>query len=420
MLDQLGGWALECVWIKVSVIAYTKTLTISGLSIEIGASMKGYIYKITHRDHISGENEFPGRCYIGQTRKSINERWTEHRNACLKYEGSKSLRKSGTHAKLYETMALERIPNFKIEQLAEYESQDQNELIDILYKAEDKYIKKYDSIKKGWNTKQAARSAVRNPEEESLYQKARESNVAYNSLRYRINTLDESVEDAINYLKNKKNDMTTIYRYKRQSFATIREIAESTIHNPNRLNKATIERRIRKLRKKNQINEDIDKEKNELRLILIEEIFAPVITREISVKTPDGDTVTGNKKDVHVKLLKRYPDLVPENYQTFISRTNKTNWSLEQASGLEYPPDLFPIKPLIETKGYTWANGQKPNFLTQDGKPVILHETKEIFPNQAQFAAAYGLPTDMVSDYLNVKKMTPEGFLKHKGLTLSF
>ena len=417
MFDQLGGWALKCVWIKVSVIAYTKMLTISGLSIEIGASMKGYIYKITHRDHISRENEFPGRCYIGQTRKSINERWTEHRNACLKYEGSKSLRKSGTHAKLYETMALERIPNFKIEQLAEYESQDQNELIDILYKAEDKYIKKYDSIKKGWNTKQAARSAVRNPEEESLYQKARDSNVAYNSLRYRINTLDESVEDAINYLKNKKNDMTTIYRYKRQSFATIREIAESTIHNPNKLDKALIEQRIRNLRLKKQLKEDKNNETNELSLILPDKVFATAKKQDISVKTPDGDTVTGNKKDVHGRLLKRYPNFVPENYQTIVSRTNKPNWSLEQAFGLDYPPDLFPVKHLIEEKGYTWADGQAPNFFTHDGTPVVLEGTKEIFPNQTQFGEAYGLPKDMVSDYLNDKKMTPEAFLKHKGLT---
>ena len=377
--------------------------------------MKGWIYKITHCDEITGENEFPTRCYIGQTRKSIKDRWTEHRNACLRYEGTNSSRKRGKHAKLYEVMAITRISNFVIEKLAEHESYDENELVTILVESEASFIDQYDSIEKGWNTKQAARAAVRNPEEESLYQRARENNVAYNSLRHRINNLDESPEDAIAHLKAKKNEMTLIYRYKRQSFATIREIAESTIHNPNSLNKDTIERRIRELREKNQINEDIDKEQNELHLILIEEIFAAVRTREISVKTPDGDTVTGNKKDVHVKLLERYPDLVPENYQTFVSRTNKTNWSLEQASGLEYPPDLLPVKPLIETQGYTWADGQKPNFLTHHGKPVTLHETKEIFPNQAQFAEAYGLPKDMVSDYL--KRVTPEKFLESKGLT---
>ena len=183
--------------------------------------MKGWIYKITHRNELTGQNDWPGYCYIGQTRVTINDRWNQHRNACLKYEGTEN---SSKHADLYEVMSLVRVSNFVIEQLAEHESQDENELVTTLEKSEASFIEQYNSIAKGWNAKKAARSAVRNREEESLYQKAKESNVAYNSLRYRIKTLDESVEDAINYLKNKKNDMTTIYRYKRQSFATIREL----------------------------------------------------------------------------------------------------------------------------------------------------------------------------------------------------
>jgi hypothetical protein len=379
--------------------------------------MKGWIYKITHRNELTGQNDWPGYCYIGQTRVTINDRWNQHRNACLKYEGTENSRKRGKHADLYEVMSLVRVSNFVIEQLAEHESQDENELVTTLEKSEASFIEQYNSIAKGWNAKKAARSAVRNREEESLYQKAKESNVAYNSLRYRIKTLDESVEDAINYLKNKKNDMTTIYRYKRQSFATIREIAESTIHNPNKLDKALIEQRIRNLRLKKQLKEDKNNETNELSLILPDKVFATAKKQDISVKTPDGDTVTGNKKDVHGRLLERYPNFVPENYQTIVSRTNKPNWSLEQAFGLDYPPDLFPVKHLIEEKGYTWADGQAPNFFTHDGTPVVLEGTKEIFPNQTQFGEAYGLPKDMVSDYLNDKKMTPEAFLKHKGLT---
>jgi len=375
--------------------------------------MKGWIYKITHRNEFTGKNDWPGFCYIGQTRVTINDRWNQHRNACLKYEGSASSRKRGKHADLYEVMSLVRASNFIIEQLAEHESQDENELVIILEKSEASFIDRYDSIEKGWNVQKATRSAVRNSEVESLSQKAKESGVSYSSLRHRVKNLGESEQDAINHLiKN----MTLIYKYKRQSFTTIREIAESTIHNPNKLDKKTIEGRIKKLRSKKQLNEDINNETNQLSLNLTEEIFAPTRKREISVKTPDGDTVTGNKKDVHARLRERYPNLVPETYQTIIARGNKPNWSLEQAFGLEYPPDLLPIKQLIETGGYAWANGQKPNFVTQDGKPVILHETKEIFPNQTQFADAYGLPTDMVSDYL--KKMTPEAFLRHKGLTL--
>jgi len=378
--------------------------------------MKGWIYKISHKDAFSGENYFPGFCYIGQTRVTIKDRWNQHRNACQKYEASKNSRRRGKHAALYETMSTIRISNFIIEEIAQHENENENELVTILEKSEASFIEQYNSIAKGWNLKKAARSAVRNREEESLYQKAKESNVAYNSLRYRIKTLDESLEDAINYLKNKKNDMTTIYRYKRQSFATIREIAESAIHNPNKLDKALIEQRIRNLRLKKQLKEDKNNETNELSLILPDKVFATGKKQDISVKTPDGDTVTGNKKDVHGRLLEQYPNFVPKNYQTIVSRTNKPNWSLEQAFGLDYPPDLFPVKHLIEEKGYTWADGQAPNFLTHDGTPVVLEGTKEIFPNQTQFGEAYGLPKDMVSDYLNDKKMTPEAFLKHKGL----
>ena len=216
------------------------------------------------------------------------------------------------------------------------------------------------------------------------------------------------------------NNPSTIYIYKRQRFNTLGEISESKVHNPYSVPRKTIEKKVRDLRKNKTIEQRSDKEENLIILTLTDDIFEPIKSRNISVVTPSGETITGSKKELHESLYYQHPDLVPDKYTTLISRLGKPNWSNEQAFGFEYPPDLLPVKPLIETQGYTWADGQKPNFLTHHGKPVTLHETKEIFPNQAQFAAAYGLPTDMVSDYLNVKKMTPEAFLKHKGLTLSF
>jgi len=379
--------------------------------------MKGWIYKISHKDEVTGKNNFPGYCYIGQTRVTIKDRWNQHRIACLKYEASRDSRRRGKHADLYETMSVIRISNFIIEEMAEYECENENELVTILEKSEARFIDQYDSIDKGWNAKKATRSAVRNVDEESLYQKARESNVAYNSLRHRVKNMGESVGDAIKHLKEKINDKSIIYQYKRQLFTTIKEIAESRIHNPNKLRKQTIEQRVRNLRQKNRLAEREDNEKNQLILVLTDDILAPTKQREISIKTPDGDTLTGNKKLVYSKLRERYPNLVPKKYQTFIARSNKSNWNLEQALGLEYPPELMPIKHLIETGEYDWANGEKPNFVTHIGNPVILEEKKEIFPNQTQFANEYGVPKDMVSDYLITKNMTPEEFLKLKGLT---
>ena len=83
--------------------------------------MKGWIYKITHKSKETGENDYPAHCYIGQTRVSIKDRWNQHCNACLNYEPLPLSRQRGKQAALYEAMAVLRIENFVIEQLAEYE-----------------------------------------------------------------------------------------------------------------------------------------------------------------------------------------------------------------------------------------------------------------------------------------------------------
>lgn len=386
---------------KLSVVKYTRP-------------MKGWIYKISHKDEATGENKFPSHCYIGQTRVTIKDRWNQHRNACLQYKASKDRRRRGKHADLYEAMSVIRISNFIIEEIAEYECEDENELVTILEQAEASFIDKYDSINSGWNAKRAARSSVRNPNEESLYQIAKENNIAYNSLRHRIKNLNETTDEAIQHLKQKGTELKINYQFKRQSFSTIEQLAKSKIHNPNKLSKKTIEQRIRKLRKQNKLTENEDHSNRRLNVILTDDIFVNSKQSKISVATPDGDKVTGTKKHVHSVLKQRYPELVPETYQTVIARSNKSNWSIEQAFGLDYPPDLKPVKKLIEEEGYVWADDEPPNFVAQDGKPVVMERTKEIFVNQSKFADTYGLPKDMVSDYL--KHMTPEEFLESKGL----
>ncbi len=376
--------------------------------------MKGWIYKISHRDEATGSNNFPSKCYIGQTRVKVKDRWNQHKKACLKYKASEDSRKRGKHADLYEVMSIIRIDNFICVEIDEFEEEDEYELATVLMHAEARYIDQYDSISSGWNAKRAARSPVRNPNKESLYQIAKENNIAYNSLRHRIKNLNETEDEAIHHLKQKGTELKINYQYKRQSFPTINQLAESKIHNPNKLSKKTIEQRIRKLRKQNKLTENEDHSNRRLNVILTDDIFVNSKQSKISVATPDGDKVTGTKKHVHSVLKQRYPKLVPETYQTVIARSNKSSWSLEQAFGLDYPPDLMPMKRLIEDEGYKWANDETPNFIAQDGKPVVLKRTREIFCSQSKFADAYGLPKDMVSDYL--KRMTPEAFLESKGL----
>ena len=55
---------------------------------------------------------------------------------------------------------------------------------------------------------------------------------------------------------------------------------------------------------------------------------------------------------------------------------------------------------------YKWAV-EKPNFIRQNGKPVIMHSDKEIFATQEEFCEAYNFKSDLVSDYIVAGK-TPE------------
>ena len=378
--------------------------------------MKGWIYKITHKNKETGKNDYPVHCYIGQTRVSIKDRWNQHCNACLNYEPLPLSRQRGKQAALYEAMAVVRIENFAIEQLAEYEHSDESELAILLVESEIRFIDEYDSIEKGWNTKKATKAPVRKSGEKTLAASAKENGVAVSSLRHRINKKQETIEQAIAYLVNKKNNPSTIYVYKRQRFNTLGEISESKVHNPYSVPRKTIEKKVRDLRENKTIEQRSDKEKNLILLTLTDDIFEPIKSRNISVVTPSGETITGSKKELHETLYSEYPDLVPKTRSTLNARLTRPHWSIEQAFGFEYPPDLIHVKTLIETEGYMWANKEQPDFVRQDGKPVVLHETKEVFLTQTKFADAYGLKIDAVSEMLNKKGMTAIEIIRQYGL----
>lgn len=80
----------------------------------------GYIYKIT--------NKINNKCYIGQTKRSINKRWNEHCN-----------RNSSSHG-LSNAIKKYSIENFDIQILESIE--DNSKLNDL----EKEYIKKYNSL----------------------------------------------------------------------------------------------------------------------------------------------------------------------------------------------------------------------------------------------------------------------------------
>ena len=371
---------------------------------------KGWIYKITYRNAKDGINRFPIMCYVGQTRNNtVKDRFTQHKRDARNFV-FKSTGKEGNSAKLHEAMRVAGIENFGVEILEEFSYKDEAQLVSELNSAESKYISKFDSINLGWNKVAAPQSARTTQSTDfNLAKAARDNDVHPNSLRHRINEMGETIEEAIRHLKNLATEPTIIYEYKRQHFSNIKEISESKIHNRHEVSRKTLEIRIRKL-KEQKLFQEIDDEKNKIIYKLPESIFKKVKDKNISVTTPDGEVVTGTKKALHDRLKGRFPDQVPQVYQTLVARLGKKNWTAEQAFGFEYPPDLIDVKPLIE-EGYDWVPG-KPDFTRQDSKPVILHSKREVFVSQKAFSEAYGLANDLVSDHI-VSGKTAEEILEY-------
>ena len=372
--------------------------------------MKGWIYKISHKRKKDGKNLFPSFCYIGQHRgKSILDRFRGHKNDAKNFERREIKDKEGKHAKLHEVMRVCNPVNFVIESLEEFEHTEEIELINLLNKAELKYQKEYNSIEEGWNVVDAPQiKRIKQSGEKTLAQIARENEVSYTSLSHRINKMGETIEEGIKHLQTYSKKTIIKYEFKRQIFDNIRKISESKLHNKNKLDKKTIELRIRKLKKSDQLKIKTNRDKNEKVYVLIDEIFESTRKHNVyKVKTPEGDIVTGLIIDLHKDLLKRFPNQVPEKYTTVQGRLRKDNWNVQQAFGFEYPPDLIKIKPLIENQGYKWAV-EKPDFRRSGSyKPVIFESTKEIFLSQKEFSNEYGIANDLVSDHLKAGK-TPE------------
>ena len=188
---------------------------------------RGWIYKITYKNALDGKNRFPEMCYIGQHRgTTVQTRFNQHKREAKKFEHSASGRTDGKFAKLHETMRIARVENFIFEVIETFESDDEVKLGNMLNAAELRYIKEFDSIEHGWNTVAAPQTvAPRTSKDRSLAEIAREHGVVYNSLRHRVNKLEETIEDAVSHLKKMANKPKVIYEYKRQRFDSITKIS---------------------------------------------------------------------------------------------------------------------------------------------------------------------------------------------------
>ena len=359
--------------------------------------MKGFIYKISHRDSETGINKFQESCYIGQTKVTVKDRWNQHKRACLDFSSDPSLRSKGKSADLYEMMSVIRIENFIIDTLEEFSADNEDSLLGLLDKAENNYIDRFNSIDNGWNKVRPPKNRIKRSNKKSLKQVALENSIAYTSLDYRMTELNETAEDAIAHLKKISTEPNILYEYGRQRFKSIRLLAESKIHNPKSIDKKTIEKNIRKLKESGRLEVVIDSIKNEHIYLLTGQVFVENKRKKILVSGPNGETYKGLITELHRELLIEFPELVPKNYTTVQGRLLK-GWTPREAFGFDYPPN-FKDEQLLIAEGYNWANG-KPDFTSKefvDSNTIVLEIKKEIFASQKEFAETYLLKEDYVS-----------------------
>ena len=360
----------------------------------------GIIYKIwsEHDDSI-------GKVYIGQSQKSLEERWNGHvrdsRNLITKKNPSGEI---GQAAKLHKAMNIIGLENIKKEKLEFYEYEDYGELLNKLNERENYFIEKYNCIKQGWNKQYAPKIQIplgSNPKE-TWEMIAKKHNVNVRKLTYQVNNNDLTIEDAVKAIKKLEQEPKRIFSYGMQLYNFIRELEE---HNKHNVPIKTLERRIRNGKLKKILNNNIET------VFLVDSIFEPVTRhKEKSVKTPDGKVTGKTIKELHDILLPLYPDIVPENLSTIRSRWIKVNWSNEQVFGFRYPPEYEEVEDLITIKNYNWGevDGEIkiPNFkkLKSESKPIIMHEISVIYFSITDWCNAFKL-----TDKKMIKKFFDEG-----------
>ena len=377
---------------------------------------KGYIYRIHHKDSVTGEDQYPNKCYIGQTRQTVEKRFQQHLRAAETLDLRADRSRHRKAAKLHDFILINGSSNIAVEKIDAVQTSTLLELQQVLNAKERYYIEKYDSLK--------TLNKVMPPEHVTtvpvqgvvISEVAEDFGVPYTTLLNRMKK--DPAADVEEIAKELSQRTEERFIYARQTFKALSDVAKSERFNPHGVSTKTIQTRVRKMRKSGEIIENLDDENGVVTIALTDEVFEPTRERKlVSVITPDGDIRNGSIKELHDALLAVYPELVPKSYTTVQSRLSKPHWDCQQAFGFDYPPDLQEIKSLIEEDGYKWAEGKKPDFRShQDTKPVVLHQTREVFVSQRIFAEVYKITGDQLSDFIS-KGMSADQILEKLGLT---
>ena len=374
---------------------------------------KGYIYKISHFDVSTERNDYPTKCYVGQTDGSLIKRFNGHKADARNFRTELSKRKSGKMAKLHEAMVVLGIDNFKIEILETIKNSDDDKFYKALEEQEWHFILKNKSIENGWNkVLPSGYKKRRKTGDVSIAKLATKNNIPYTTLIRRLAKSAASTEDVIKEILKDRQKKPIVYSYGRKLYSNIKSIEDDKRINVHSLDKKTIERRIRQLKKSPhaQLDNSIS---DKIVLSLTDDIFKAKINlqKSISLQLPDGEIINGSIKNLHEISFEKYPKIVPKSYTTIQNRLSvrpQEHWTPEEAFGFQVPPNYREVKTLVERENYIWKPHQPRENV---GIPMVVHDLKEIFISQNHFADEFKIKPDMVSDYLK-KPLTPDEILK--------
>lgn len=377
---------------------------------------RGYIYRIHHKDSVTGEDQYPNKCYIGQTRQTVEKRFRQHLRDARELDLQADRERHGKTAKLHEFILICRPKNIAVEQIYFAEAPTQLELQQILNTKERSYIEKYDSLKSLNKVLPPKDVTTMQAQGVFISEIAEDFGVPYTTLLNRMKK--DPAADVEEIAKELSQRIEERFIYARQTFKALSDVSKSERFNPHGVSTKTIQSRVRKMREGDELRETMDRESGVLFIELTDKVFEPTRKKKsISITTPDGKTLSGSIKELHDILLPLYPDLVPEGYTTVQGRLSKPHWNAQRAFGFDYPPDLQEIKSLIEQGGYKWAEGKKPDFRSHQGtKPLVLEETKEVFVSQKAFAEVFKIAEDQLSDLI-ARGMSADQILEKLGLT---
>jgi len=340
--------------------------------------------------HKDANGEYYQPCYIGRTEESIQKRFQGHKRDSRLVRGSLT----GGDGKLHSKMWAENCIGFQIEEIAVGYSPEE------LSKLEEKFIKKYDSIKKGWNKITASSTTKERGESvsifvggkekrfESLAQLCRNLQISGTSLNHWIKKknldLSSAVQMAIEGKVKNKIMLETQYEVFKKNYESFNAIAKDKKINKHNLAAITIRKRVAS-------GSTIE-----------EALLEPPLRKEkeITIKLSNGEVKKyKNLQVARNELVKQGFDVAP--YSTVVSFMNK-GYTIEQAFGFSKRPweiALEKYEKLVVDDGYLFV-GEKNAF----SDPVVVEHEKKIYTSVKLFSKSYGL------DYSNISKKLKSGW----------